>query len=99
MRYVHDCAYCGWRRTSDSPTMLAPRCELRQSHPQRRIGPLVIPVPSPNSFFARRCDERAQARRSVLHWHVDVDLASRSGDAPRVERRHPHAQPDHLWAR
>ena len=37
MRYVHDCAYCGWRRTSDSPTMLAPRCE--------RCGSCLRPVP------------------------------------------------------
>src|SRR2546423_4730759 len=37
MRYVHDCAFCGWRRSGDSPTMLAPRCEA--------CGSCLRPVP------------------------------------------------------
>ena len=27
MHYVHRCGFCGWRRRSDSPTVLSPCCE------------------------------------------------------------------------
>src|SRR5205823_3974017 len=37
MPYVHDCAFCGWRRTGESATMLAPRCEA--------CGSCLRPVP------------------------------------------------------
>jgi hypothetical protein len=40
MEYVHDCFFCGWRRTAQSATVLQPRC--------RQCGCAVRSAPRPD---------------------------------------------------